>query len=155
MKAAPGTAHAGARADGKRFVVVAARFNGEIVQRLVDGAVDAVKARGGTTDVVWVPGALEIPLVAQRAAQKRRPAGVICVGCVIKGGTDHYEHVCRATTDGILRAGLDTGVPVTNGVLTVATVEQARERAGGAVGNKGEEAALAAVDVAAELASWA
>lgn len=150
------TANAGptvdARADHMRFVVLASRFNGEIVQKLVSGAVDALVERGaarGDIDVLWVPGALELPLVAKRVIEARPGiAGVVCVGCVIKGGTDHYEHVCRATVDGLMRVGLDTGVPVGNGVLTVATVEQAHERAGGAVGNKGAEAALAAVEVA-------
>lgn len=140
------------RADGLRFAVVGSRFNGEIVQKLVDGAVDALVARGARRDdvtVLWAPGALELPLVAQELVRRRAElAAVVCVGCVIKGGTDHYEHVCRATVDGLMRVSLDTGVPVGNGVLTVATTEQALERAGGTVGNKGAEAALAALEVA-------
>lgn len=153
MKAtAQGGPASGARADHMRFVVLASRFNGEIVQKLVDGAVETLVARGaarGDVDILWVPGALELPLVAQRVIQAR-PAlsAVVCLGCVIQGGTDHYEHVCRATVDGLMRVSLDTGVPVGNGVLTVATVEQAQERAGGTVGNKGAEAALAALEVA-------
>jgi 6,7-dimethyl-8-ribityllumazine synthase len=135
------------RAEGLRAVVIGARFNAEIVQKLVNGAVDTLKSRG-STDVrtIWVPGALEIPLVAKKVIEGDAPDLVVCVGCVIKGGTDHYEHVCRATVDGIMRVTLDTGVPVGNGVLTVATQQQAEERAGGAVGNKGAEAALAAIE---------
>ena len=148
------------RADGLRFAVVASRFNGEIVQKLVDGALDALVSRGaspGQQRVVWVGGALELPVVAQ-AALEQGVDGVVCLGCVIRGGTDHYEHVCRAAVDGIMRVSLDAGRPVGNGVLTVATAEQAWERAGGAVGNKGAEAAIAvleAIDAMRSMGSWA
>lgn len=139
-------------AAGLRFAVIASRFNGDVVSRLVDGAIDALVHHGAARDdveVVWVPGALELPLAAQHLiAASDELAGVVCVGCVIRGGTDHYEHVCRATVDGLMRVSLDFGVPVGNGVLTVGTTEQAWERAGGAVGNKGAEAALAALELA-------
>jgi 6,7-dimethyl-8-ribityllumazine synthase len=157
MRASPSrTASHEASAEGMRCVVVASRFNEAIVERLVDGAWRVLVARGADQDrqtVVWVPGALEIPLMAQAlvSQKKRRPHAVICVGCVIEGGTDHYEHVCRATVDGIMRVGLDHRAVVTNGVLTVKTLEQARERAGGEVGNKGAEAAQAAIDTWATL----
>lgn len=143
-----------ARAEGRAFAVVASRFNGAIVEKLVEGAVDTLTRRGAAADdlhVLWVPGALEIPLAAQRALDVLGVHAVVCVGCVIQGGTDHYEHVCRATVDGILRVSLDQDAVVTNGVLTVATLAQAEERAGGAHGNKGAEAAAAAVDTLDEL----
>lgn len=137
---------------GLRFTVIASRFNGEIVARLVDGAVDALVGSGAAPDdvtVMWVPGALELPLAASHVIHATDEMhAVVCLGCVIRGGTDHYEHVCRVTMDGLMRVGIDTGVPVGNGVLTVATAEQAWERAGGAAGNKGAEAALAALEMA-------
>ncbi len=151
MKAAP-AAESDVRADGLHAVIVASRFNGEIVQKLVDGARDALTRRGAASvDVVWVGGALELPVVAQTVLARAPDAGVVCVGCVIRGGTDHYEHVCRATVDGIMRVSLDAGAPVGNGVLTVATVEQAWDRAGGPVGNKGAEAALALIEARAAV----
>jgi 6,7-dimethyl-8-ribityllumazine synthase len=100
--------------------------------------------------VHWVPGSFELPLAALVLAQSRRFAGVVCVGVVIKGATPHFDYVCSVAAHGILRAGLDTGLPVTFGVITALTEEQAWERAGGAVGNRGEEAALAAL----EMAGW-
>lgn len=144
-----------ARAEERSFAVVASRFNGAIVEKLVEGAVDTLTKRGAAADdvhVLWVPGALELPLAAQRALDVLGVHAVVCVGCVIQGGTDHYEHVCRAAVDGILRVSLAEQAVVTNGVLTVATLAQAEERAGGAHGNKGAEAAAAAVDLLDELA---
>ncbi len=143
-----------ARAEDRSFAVVASRFNGAIVEKLVEGAVDLLTKRGAAADqirVVWVPGALELPLAAQRALDVLGVHAVVCVGCVIQGGTDHYEHVCRAAVDGILRVALAQDAVVTNGVLTVATLAQAEERAGGAHGNKGAEAAAAAIDLLDEL----
>jgi 6,7-dimethyl-8-ribityllumazine synthase len=139
-----------ARAEGHRFLVLCSRFNGAVVEKLCDGAVHALADRGAAAAdvrVVWVPGALELPLAAARAAALPGIDAIICLGCVIQGGTDHYEHVCRATVDGILRASLDHDRVITNGVLTVATEAQAWERAGGAHGNKGADAALAAVEL--------
>lgn len=157
----PTTGHTEARADGMRAVVVASRFNGEIVEKLVEGALHALEVRGAKRSkqtVLWVPGALEIPAVVKALVTKKgkKPDAIICVGCVIKGGTDHYEHVCRATTDGIMHVAIEAisggkGPVITNGVLTVATAAQAWERAGGAVGNKGAEAAIAAIETRAVL----
>ena len=156
MRAVPGRPHEReARADNTSFAVVASRSNGAIVEKLVDGAASELNRRGaaaGDVHVVWVPGALEIPLAAQRALDALGVHAVICVGCVIQGGTDHYQHVCRSVVDGILRVSLAQDAVVTNGVLTVATLAQAEERAGGAHGNKGAEAAAAAVDLLDELA---
>jgi 6,7-dimethyl-8-ribityllumazine synthase len=140
-------------ARGQRFAVVAARFNEPISKKLLDGAVSALATHSVTGDAVevhWVPGSFELPHAALTLARTRRFAGVVCVGVVIKGATPHFEHVCSVAAHGILRAGLDTGVPVTFGVITALTEEQAWERAGGAVGNRGEEAALAAL----EMAGW-
>jgi 6,7-dimethyl-8-ribityllumazine synthase len=140
-------------ARGQRFAVVAARFNEPISKKLLDGALGALAAHGVTgesAEVHWVPGSFELPLAALSLARSRRFAGVVCVGAVIKGGTPHFDYVCSVAAHGILRAGLDTGVPVTFGVVTALTEEQAWERAGGAVGNRGEEAALAAL----EMAGW-
>ena len=133
-----------------RFAIVAAKFNKSIVENLVAGALDALKRRGVADDVVdlaWVPGSFEIPLVAQRLAASKKYAAVICLGAVIKGDTDHYEYICRGATDGIVQAGLATGVPVLFGVLTCQTEEQAMDRAGGKAGNKGADAALAAIEM--------
>ena len=140
-------------ARGQRFAVVAARFNEPISKKLLDGALGALAAHAVTGDAVevhWVPGSFELPQAALTLARSRRFAGVVCVGVVIKGSTPHFDYVCSVAAHGILRAGLDTGVPVTFGVITALTEEQAWERAGGAVGNRGEEAALAAL----EMAGW-
>jgi 6,7-dimethyl-8-ribityllumazine synthase len=133
-----------------RFAVVASRFNDEIVERLVTGAVDAFRRHGVSddcVDLIRVPGSFEIPLVAQRLAANGGYVAVVCLGAVIKGDTDHYEYVCRAVTDGVLQAGLTTGVPVIFGVLTCQTEEQALERAGGKEGNKGYDVAVAALQM--------
>src|SRR3954454_19213329 len=125
-----------------RFAVVAARFNAAVVDHLVAGAVDALKRHGVADDaiaLVRVPGSFEIPLVARRLAGSKRYAAVICLGAVIRGDTDHYDYVCLAATEGILQAGLTTGIPVLFGVLTCDTEEQALDRAGGKAGNKGAD----------------
>ena len=133
------------------FAVVAAKFNKEIVDRLVAGAMDTFQRHGvadNAIDLVWVPGSFEIPLTAQRLAACKKYVAVVCLGAVIKGDTDHYEYVCRGATDGILQAGLNTGVPVIFGVLTCQKEEHALDRAGGKGGNKGADAALAAIEMA-------
>ena len=133
-----------------RFAVVAARFNKPVVDKLVAGALGSLKERGigdETVDLVWVPGSFELPLVAHRLAASKKYVAVICLGAVIKGDTDHYEYVCRGATDGIMQAGLTTGVPVLFGVLTCQTEEQALDRAGGREGNKGADVALAAIEM--------
>jgi 6,7-dimethyl-8-ribityllumazine synthase len=133
-----------------RFALVAARFNALIVDALVGGAVDGLRRHGvpdDRIDVVRVPGSFEIPLVAQKLGESGRYAAVICLGAVIKGDTDHYDHVAGATTSGIAQAGLTSGVPVIFGVLTCDTLEQAINRAGAKAGNKGFEAAVVAVEM--------
>jgi 6,7-dimethyl-8-ribityllumazine synthase len=133
-----------------RFAVVAARFNAVVVDDLVGGALDALRRHGvadDAIDVVRVPGSFEVPLMAQRLAGSRRYAAVVCLGAVIKGDTDHYDHVAAAAAHGIAQAALATGVPVIFGVLTCDTLEQAVNRAGGKAGNKGFEAAVTAVEM--------
>jgi len=133
-----------------RFAVVAARFNAIVVDALVAGALDGLRRHGvadDRADVVRVPGSFEIPPVAQRLGESGKYAAVICLGAVIKGDTDHYDHVAGATTRGIAQAGLTCAVPVIFGVLTCDTLEQALNRAGGKAGNKGFEAAVTAVEM--------
>lgn len=137
-------------ATGIETVIVASRFNGFIVEKLVEGAVDALVRHGADAakqTVIWVPGAWEIPLAAQAAIQKRKPHAVVAVGCVIRGSTGHYEHVAGEVQKGIAHVSWSTGVPVGNGVLTVESLEQAIERAGTKMGNKGAEAAMAVVEM--------
>jgi 6,7-dimethyl-8-ribityllumazine synthase len=132
-----------------RVVIVAARFNDFVVDRLVSGAVDALLRHGATEkhiEIVRVPGAFEMPLVVRKLALSRRYEAVVALGAVIKGETAHFDFVAGECTSGIARAALDSGVPVGNGVLTCDTLEQAIDRAGGKAGNKGAEAALAALE---------
>jgi 6,7-dimethyl-8-ribityllumazine synthase len=134
-----------------RFALVAARFNGFVVDQLVAGALDALKRHGvdeDRVDLVRVPGSYEIPLVAQKLGKSGKYAAVICLGCVIRGDTDHYDHVAGAAASGIATAALNCGVPVVFGVLTCDTLEQAINRAGAKAGNKGFEAALTAIEMA-------
>ncbi len=140
-------------ARGQRFAVVVGRFNEPISKKLLDGALAALASHavsGDAVEVHWVPGSFELAQAALALARTRRFAGIVCVGAVIKGQTPHFEYVSSVAAHGISRAGLDTGVPVTFGVITALTEEQAWERAGGVVGNRGEEAALAAL----EMAGW-
>lgn len=133
-----------------RFVLVAARFNGTIVEDLVGAAVDGLKRHGiadDAIDLVRVPGSFELPLVAQRLAATGRYAAVICLGAVIRGETGHYDHVAGEAASGVTRASLATGVPVIFGVLTCETLEQAINRAGAKAGNKGFDAALTAIEM--------
>jgi 6,7-dimethyl-8-ribityllumazine synthase len=133
-----------------RFAIVASKFNSEIVDRLVTGAKDGLRRNGladDAVDLAWVSGAFELPLIAQKLAASKKYAAIICLGAVIRGDTDHYDYVCLAATDGILQAGLATGVPVLFGVLTCDTDEQALDRAGGKAGNKGCDVALAAIEM--------
>jgi 6,7-dimethyl-8-ribityllumazine synthase len=133
-----------------RFAIVAARFNQLVVESLVAGARDGLRRHGVADDAIdlaWVPGSVEIPLVAQRLARAKQYSAVICLGAVIRGETDHYDHVASAAASGIAHAGLSTGVPVIFGVLTCDTVEQALNRAGLKSGNKGFDAAVAAIEM--------
>jgi 6,7-dimethyl-8-ribityllumazine synthase len=131
-----------------RLAIVVSRWNESITQRLLDGAVNTLTARGipdETIDVAWVPGAWEIPLVAQRLADSRRYRAILCLGAVIRGETTHDQHINRAVSTAISEIGLETGIPVLFGILTCESMEQAIHRAGGNVGNKGSECAEAAL----------
>jgi 6,7-dimethyl-8-ribityllumazine synthase len=134
-----------------KFAVVAARFNQIVVDALVAGALDALKRYGvGDDDVhlAWVPGSFEVPLVAQRLAASKKYAAVVCLGAVVKGDTDHYDYVAGGAATGIGQAALSSGIPVIFGILTCNTMEQALDRAGGKAGNKGADAAVAAIEMA-------
>jgi 6,7-dimethyl-8-ribityllumazine synthase len=147
----PVTISAKLDAAAHRFAVVAARFNDFIVGKLVEGALDTLVRHGAAPDgitQVWAPGSFELPLIAHRLAASGRFAAVICVGCVIRGQTPHFEYVAGEAAKGIAQAALATGVPVAFGVVTADTLEQAIDRAGGKHGNKGAEAALTAIEMA-------
>jgi 6,7-dimethyl-8-ribityllumazine synthase len=134
--------------------VVASRYNSEVVQRLLDGAVARLVEHGIAPDrimVVLVPGAWELPLACRRLAEAGSHQAVVALGCVIRGGTPHFEYVCREASRGVIQAALDTGVPVSFGLLTCDTLDQALERAGGPAGNKGADAADAALEMAGLL----
>jgi 6,7-dimethyl-8-ribityllumazine synthase len=136
---------------GLRVALVCSRFNDLITSRLVAGARDGLVRHGddaASVSEVWVPGAFELPMVARRLAMSGEFDAVICLGAVIRGATGHYEHVAGQCAAGIQQAGLDSGVPVIFGVLTTDTVEQALERAGTKAGNKGFDAAMAAIEMA-------
>ena len=133
-----------------RFALVAARFNGSIVEDLVAGALDGLRRHGvadDAIDLIRVPGSFEIPLVAQKAAASGKYAAVVCLGCVIRGETSHYDHVAGEAAKGVAQASLKTGVPIAFGILTCDTLEQAINRAGAKAGNKGFEAALTAIEM--------
>jgi 6,7-dimethyl-8-ribityllumazine synthase len=134
-----------------RIAIVAARFNEFITSRLVEGCKDALKRHGvdldASVDLVWVPGAFEIPPVAQRLAQSNKYSAVVVLGCVIRGATPHFDYVSAAVSKGTASVAMSTGVPVIFGVLTTDTIEQAVERAGTKAGNKGFDAGLAAIEM--------
>ncbi len=134
--------------------IVASRYNAEVVQRLLDGAVDRLGELGISRDhitVLLVPGAWELPLACRRLAEAGSHLAVVALGCVVRGETPHFEYVCAEAARGITDAAKDTGVPVSFGLLTTDSVEQAMDRAGGVHGNKGAEAAEAAVEMVALL----
>ena len=137
--------------EGLKIGVVASRFNEFITRKLLDGAQDALLRHGvaaDNIDVAWVPGAFEIPLVAQKLAQTKKYDAVVCVGAIVRGATPHFEYIAAEVTKGIARASLDSGVPISYGVITTDTLEQAIERAGSKVGNKGFDAATNAIEMA-------
>jgi len=137
-------------ATGIKTVLVASRFNSFIVEKLVDGALDTLVRHGAervAQQLVWVPGSWEIPLAAKRVAETLKPDAVICLGCVIRGGTPHFEYVSAEVSKGISQVSMATGAIVTMGVLTTENLEQAIERAGSKMGNKGAEATLAAIEM--------
>jgi 6,7-dimethyl-8-ribityllumazine synthase len=138
-------------AEGRSFGIVASRFNDYVVKALLDGAVDAIRRHGGdagTVDVVWVPGSYEIPVVARQMAVSERYDAIVCLGAVIRGATAHFDYVAGGAAGGISQVALETGVPVIFGVITTETIEQAIERAGTKMGNKGFEAAVSAIEMA-------
>jgi 6,7-dimethyl-8-ribityllumazine synthase len=144
------TIEGGLTIRGARFGIIAARFNSFIVDSLVDGAIDALKRHGaedGSIQLVKVPGAFEMPLVASRMAAKKEYDAIIALGAVIRGGTPHFEYVAGECTKGLAAVSAQHDVPVAFGVLTVDTIEQAIERAGTKAGNKGVEAAMSAIEM--------
>ena len=141
-------------ATGLRFGLVVSRWNAFITERLLEGALDTLKRHGADLEIVdvsRVPGTFEVPLVAQRMAASGRYDAVICLGCLIRGSTPHFDYIASECSKGIANATLQTGVPVAFGVLTCETIEQAIERAGTKAGNKGAEAAGAAIEMASLL----
>ena len=138
-------------ATGLKFAIVAARFNELITNKLVGGALDGLVRHGASeqdVEIAWVPGAFEIPLVAQRLAASRKYDAVICLGAVIRGSTPHFDYVAAEVSKGVAHVTLQTGVPVIFGVLTTDSIEQAIERAGTKAGNKGFDAAATAIEMA-------
>ncbi len=141
-----------ASAQRYRLGIVVSRFNGEVTARLLQGALDCLRQHGASDkkiDVFYCTGSFEIPQVARKAAGTKRYEALICLGCVIRGETPHFEYVAGEAARGISNAALVTGVPMSFGVLTTDTVEQAMERSGGSLGNKGWDAALSAIEMAA------
>ncbi len=139
------------KADPKaKWALVVARFNEFITSKLVGGAVDALVRHGATDeniDVVWVPGSFEIPMMAKRLAESGKYAAVVCLGAVIRGGTPHFEYIASEVSKGVAQVALASETPVAFGVLTTDTIEQAVERAGTKAGNKGADAAAAAIEM--------
>jgi len=138
-------------AQGLRFAIVVSRFNSLVTQRLLDGALDALRRHGADENaitVVYVPGSFEIPLAAKRLAQSGAFDAVICLGCILRGDTPHFEYVASEAAKGIAQVALETGVPTIFGVVTADTLEQALERAGAKAGNRGFEAAMTAMEMA-------
>ncbi|QDT96653.1 6,7-dimethyl-8-ribityllumazine synthase [Gimesia aquarii] len=132
------------------FAIVVSRWNDLITRKLLEGALETIRRHGGSEEnvsVVWVPGSFELPLVADRLAKSGRYQAVCCLGAVIQGSTMHHDYINHQVAAGIMRSGQESGVPVLFGVLTCETMEQALDRAGGKVGNKGCEAALAAIEM--------
>ena len=138
-------------AEGLKFGIIASRFNEFITNKLLEGAIDALK-RHGVKDadiaVAWVPGAFEIPMVAKKMAESGKFDAVICVGAVIRGSTPHFDYVASEVSKGVAQVGMKTGVPAIFGVITTDNIEQAIERAGTKSGNKGWDAALSAIEMA-------
>ncbi len=137
--------------SGKKFVIVASRFNEFIVNKLIAGAEDCLlrhNVKSEDISLVWTPGAFEIPLVAKKLALKKEYDAIICLGAVIRGSTTHYDYVCSEVSKGIANVGLETKTPVIFGVVTTENIEQAIERAGTKAGNKGFDAALSALEMA-------
>ena len=136
---------------GLKFGLVISRFNEFLTKKLLEGAQDALLRHGVSQEdieIAWVPGSFEIPLIAKKLAQTKRYDAVICLGAVVRGGTPHFEYIAAEVSKGIARVSLETGLPVIYGVVTADTLEQAIERAGTKMGNKGFEAAVNAIEMA-------
>ena len=137
--------------NGEKFCTVISRFNEFIGSKLLSGAIDELKRHGvneDNIDVIWVPGAFEIPIIAKKAAKSGKYNAIITLGAVIKGSTSHYDYVCAEVSKGVASVSLETCVPVIFGVLTTDNIEQAIERAGTKAGNKGSDAAKSAIEMA-------
>ena len=142
--------------EGLRFGLVISRFNEFISKKLLEGAQDALLRHGvkeEDIEIAWTPGAFEFPLVASKLAQTKKYDAVICLAAVVRGGTPHFEYIAAEVTKGIAKVGLETGLPVIYGVITADTLEQAIERAGTKMGNKGFDAAMSAIEMANLLRS--
>ena len=141
---------------GESFAILVSRWNDLITSRLLEGALDSLRRHGVDTDnkvdIIWAPGSYELPLVASKVASTGRYAAVIVLACVIKGGTPHFDYIAAEVSKGLANVGLQTGLPISFGVLTTNSIEQAIERAGTKMGNKGCEAALAALEMVNLLA---
>ena len=136
---------------GLKFGVVVSRFNEFFSRKLLDGAVDALLRHGvesNEIEIAWTPGSFEIPLIAQKMAQTKKYDAIICLGAVIRGSTPHFDYIAAEVTKGIANTNLNTGVPIIFGVITTDTLEQAIERSGSKVGNKGKDAAVSAIEMA-------
>ncbi|SES83419.1 6,7-dimethyl-8-ribityllumazine synthase [[Clostridium] polysaccharolyticum] len=137
-------------AEGMKVGIIASRFNEFIVSKLVSGAVDGLVRHNVNEDdisIAWVPGAFEIPVIADKMAKSGKYDAVICVGAVIRGATSHYDYVCSEVSKGIAQASMNSGIPVLFGILTTDSIEQAIERAGTKAGNKGYDCALSAIEM--------
>ena len=138
-------------AKGKKFGIIASRFNDFITKELVSGCLDMLTRHGANNEdlsITWVPGAFEVPLLAQRLAKSKSYDALICLGTIIRGSTPHFEYIASEVAKGIAKVSLDTGLPVIFGIITADTIEQAVERAGTKEGNKGRDAALSAIEMA-------
>ena len=138
-------------AKGKKFGIIASRFNDFITKELVSGCLDTLTRHGADSEnlsVTWVPGAFEVPLLAQRLAKSKSYDALICLGTVIRGSTPHFDYIASEVAKGVAKVSLDTGLPVIFGIITADTIEQAVERAGTKEGNKGRDAALSAIEMA-------
>jgi 6,7-dimethyl-8-ribityllumazine synthase len=138
------------KADGKKFAIIVSRFNEFITQKLISGAQDMLKRHGVCDDDIslyWVPGAFEIPAVAKKIVDSKKVDGVICLGCVIRGASPHFDYVATEVSKGVASVGLNGNIPVIFGVLTTNSIEQAIERAGTKAGNKGADAAVSAIEM--------
>ena len=146
----PRELHGQLKVDGQRFGIVVSRFNEFITSKILAGAIDTLTRHGCDADnitCVYVPGAFELPFMAKKLAESGKYDAVICLGCVIRGQTPHFDYIASEAAKGIAQVGLSTGVPVAFGVITADTLEQAVERAGSKAGNKGTDAALGAIEL--------